>query len=131
MTPEEFDGQWSRLASEWKTAYGKAKQHELWKIFRHQPVERFDYAITRAMKKCRYAPTLAELEDFAIDYHEMKINQQRRQNSQDAKEFFTYSPEESTHVMSIIKARIRGEVSDEDYESFKQDLKRVAYGEIG
>lgn len=128
MTPQEFNDQFTRLTREWPKGYGKEKQAALHNLFREQPVEKLDFAITQAIKNSKYAPTLAEIEDQAINYRLNEHHRAKAQFRKEAEDFMSsrYHADDIKNMMGIIKGRMEGLVSDEDFAWFKSNLARIA-----
>jgi len=72
----------------------------------------------------RYAPTLSEIREQVTREREKVHEQQKREHKRDAHDFWqAISKEDSEFIFGNIKARINGEMSDQDFQPFLQLLK--------
>jgi len=68
MIFKDFNLSLDRLKAEWPKAYGNEKGKELWKMFQYRDAEEMSFAVSEALKKSKYAPTLSELQTYGADY---------------------------------------------------------------
>lgn len=74
-----------------------------------------------------YTPTLQPFREFASMLREKLRQFDREQERRDAKDFWncSYTPDDKKWIVQMIKRRLMGEVSDEEYKAFQNDLKNI------
>lgn len=75
-----------------------------------------------------YAPTIQPFREFSSMLREKLRQFDREQERRDAHDFWagSYTPDDKKWIVKMIKDRLAGKVSDEVYNSFKNDLKKIA-----
>lgn len=125
MRLEEFNVQMNRLVSQFgKPNYGRERVALIWKSVSDFSAEWFSKTVDNLLGGSRYAPLPSDFAPFILDERDRLWALQKKQNTQDAKDFWagTLMPSESSHICKMIRKRAVGQVIDADWESFQRSL---------
>jgi hypothetical protein len=86
----------------------------------------FETVITSFLCDFRHPPLIADFREKAILERDREWRIQKAENRDDAKQFFSFPPEEEREILNTIKKRMRGEVNDDDYGQFLNLLKETS-----
>lgn len=110
-----------------KAAYGDDRVKLIWREVMQFSDKWFEGIIDELIGVSKYAPLLPEIREFASKERERLRAIAKREEANDAKEFFSsYGTEDIKLLAQTIKARISGHVGDENWKGFVKGLDHVA-----
>lgn len=125
VSNEQIQKGLDQLANEYKNSagYGPLQINLVRKVVGQLSPRRFDAVIEHLAGVCRYLPTV---EDFRIAIAKVKYEPQREQEKRrekfEAKQFFTYPPEDRRNICRAIRNRLSGNMSDQEWKSFRDTI---------
>ena len=121
MTVSEFNTQMKRLADTFGSS--QMQQERLSLIFqkvRFFTEEWFKYVVDQLLRSSRAAPLPADFDSFISSERERTWIKEKRDRANEANTFWSgaENPEDVKMKMDAIKARVRGELTDAEWETF-------------
>lgn len=127
MSEIEFSTQMNRLAETFgKAAYGTERVKLIWKEVGALNVDWFKSLIDLMIGTMRQAPLLPDFHDAVLRERE-RIWQETKQDERHAAKTWTsqFSAEDEKMMSQTILKRLKREISDDDWASFQNLLKRM------
>lgn len=125
MTEPEFKTQMQRLITTWPNVYSTERVAVIWQEVRGFSPHWFKRVVDRFIGESRQAPLMAEFRDEISRERERTWFTEKKQNAQDAKEFFELSESEGKSIADMIKKRAMGGVSDPEWATFIESLDQL------
>lgn len=121
-----FVKEMSRLSERWPGIYTTSVSALIWNQIKDLTNEEFVEIITEFLGSMRSAPLLPDICLKASEIREHKYKLKRKQEEQDSKDFWsgTYHPEEKKWMFDMIRNRLKGFVSDQDWLQFMKLIEK-------
>lgn len=122
MNWNEFHSQLDRLVNQFgEKAAGSEKAQILWNKFKNVEIDIFKFAVDHMIGSCRQAPIVSDFYDGISEAKKQAFSKAYiPPDDEDPPSAFDAA--DKAHMMQTIKARIRGQVSDADWEQFKTGI---------
>lgn len=141
MNRSFFQQQMNRLGDTFGVNQYKIERIEvIWKEVRDFSDSWFSKTVDKFIGECRHAPLMAEFRDEISKERERMAYGEKRQHTQDAKDFFqgTYMPDDVKAIVQTIVnkiqfngLRIPDEKEEQDYQQFIKLLDNAAKAQKG
>lgn len=130
MMANEFGEHMQRLETTFPKFYSKERRRLIWLEVQHLHANQWIDIVDKLIGERRIAPLPSDFRDEVAFIREKQRRHERAQSAQDAKEFWSgetlIDDEEIKWRMGEIKARLLGQRTDEQYQSFLDYLKSRA-----
>jgi hypothetical protein len=128
MSPGEFQHHMSRLANQFKQAYGDERVSLILREVGTLSGEWWARTVDQFIGYCRQAPLMPEIAEAASRERERLRQIEKRQEANDAKAFMrgAVGPDEIRVISQGILKRLSGGMSDADFTSFHKALEGVS-----
>jgi hypothetical protein len=131
LKPHEFDQQVNRLKDCFGDRnYSDERMKVIWKEVGTLSSYWLSSVIDQFIGECRQAPLMPEFREQIAKERERLHRIEKDVHAEEAKEFFDgiYMPEDKKTICQYIRKRLRGEVSDADFEVFIKHLNHAGKG---
>lgn len=124
MTQGHFQCQFNRASEVWgRNAYPKERLQVIWRSMEHLPDPWLTHTMDYFIGHSKFAPLMAEFSEEISKYREYNWSVEKKQYAEDAKQWAsTYHFEEMSSICENIRKRIKGEMTDEEFECFTKVL---------
>lgn len=129
MEQHEFNHEFKRLVQVFgDKAFPSERVNIIWKEVKSISHPAFEKMINFFVGEFRHPPVLSDFLKFMSQLREQAVFRDKEQLRQDSRDFWagTYHDDEVKYITGMIKKRMMGQVTDEEYDSFKKDLLRAA-----
>lgn len=124
MSPQEFQTQVNRLSDTFGAhAYKTERTKMLWQDVRDFDAKWFEKLVGGLIASSRQAPLPNDFADAISWERERLWKIEKAQNSEDAKDWGKYAPEDKRTICAMIQKRMAGGVKDEEWGQFVSVLK--------
>lgn len=131
MIDEQFQFQMNRLITQFgKSSYSTERIKLICREVRGLSALWFEKLVDQFIGECRHAPLLPEFREEIAKERERIHRIEKDSHAKDAEEFFDgiYMPEDKKTICQYIQKRLRGEISDADFEVFIKHLNHAGKG---
>jgi len=129
MNWDTYVTQMTRMMNQFgNNVYSKERRALIWEEVRYLSDSWMTKIVTRFIGEYKTAPLLPEFRTEASKEREKERYFDRLREEQEAKKFFesnSLPKDDEEMILSDIKKRIQGRMRDEDWEKFKEDLKKT------
>jgi len=131
MTPNEFKSLISQLNGSFNGYYNTERAKILWEEMIGLSNDTAKLVINSAIRKHKFAPTISELLLIVAEQREINNKREKDKSRKESDEFWNAqnNPEEVQYRINAIKRRIAGEMSDEEWNEFRQVIDNAANAE--
>ena len=125
MTWGEFSKQMDKISAQFGSQhYGPERMKLIFREAAWLSAESWQRVCEYMIGESRFAPTLSEIREQIIKEREKIHEADKREHRRDANEFWeAVSGEDSDFFFGNVKKRIRGEISDSDFDLFMRALQ--------
>jgi hypothetical protein len=124
MTAQEFQTAMNRLANVFSGAYKPERTQLIWREMGSLPANAFNRMIDRFIGEARQPPLIQEFREAASMEREKIHEREKKDHTKDSWAFWkgTAQPEEIGWMMKAVKARLKKEMDDNDWNAFMKLL---------
>lgn len=128
MTDQEFSTQINRLAETYgKNAFSNERCKLIWSAVKDLPGQWFGNLVSSMIGSLRQAPLVPEFVDAAREYRNQLWEMKKREEREQTRNWVSrFSSDEERMLAQGIMKRLRGEMTDQDWENYERMLEGMA-----